>query len=1170
MLLTSILTVLPVTALASYAYEDAVTVTMGSVDDEKNEKDALKEMGEAYLKNNYATAADMLADELASGALDKVSAGGYNLYVNRYSGFVFYENTKTGQILTSNPVDPYYSSRNLTTDLMSQIEISYSDLSNPTPEGSGTYDSMSQIQLGFSLKLSEVSRSDGARGISVQYSLGVNSADFRVPACILEEDFAEHIAKPMFTQLANIMQKYCGNATGSVDYDLNNNSSICTGYKYSAKAIKTALSTLSSYASSKLGSKSDEYKTVAKVIENIKLVFDNYNYIDPSWLDKQHVYFEDIPVLNDGSKVYMTADENLTTYRLINGAIASVLGALYTKDEAAEDLEKTGYTPASVNSASFLVSINYYLNANGELSYEVPMSAPYFVNNNTNYTIKSLTVLKYFGAGDYNNDGYIFFPDGSGSITEFDTISSIQPNYSVPVYGNDYGYATLTATTAHLEPTTMPIYGLVNEVTANQTTINITGESTITNGFFSIVEEGASLSYLGFSSGGSSNKYVMVYAVYNPHPTDVCDLSQTISVGDIGFYYIASESPYTGTYCTRVTMLTDEKTNAPGKTYVPTYVGMAERYRDYLIDTGVIEKLSEAETSKDIPLYIEVLGSMDVTQKILSFPVVVSTALTTFEDVETMYSELSGDGVKNINFRLTGFANGGMSSTYPVKVKWEKSLGGSDGAEELIAAANAATTATTGFGLYPDFDFLYIHNEAMFDGISYYKMAAVMVDNRYASKQSFNAVLQLYETMTSLVISPDKYDELYSEFIEDYSEYGFGGISVATLGSELNSNFDDENAINREASLSDVKSLFRRMASEYSVMTDVGNVYALEYVDHILDAPIDSSHYKYSTYTVPFYGMVLHGFVNYAGSPINYSGFPDYDILRSIENGASLQYILCYQNTNYLKDDTALSMYYGVDYKNWREMIVEQYNILKDAIGDLQDNIISDHTTLIGERVIERSELVANYESLLSEYISYAYTQLEAVISEASNELRANNMFAQYNGLYANIDEQSLTDAIVALLGLNKEKALNEILSADEAELLGVEVEEEINLYDLICYRVSALVEDFSADYPKADKSYEIALSAENVNYRSRYNFVTASLATDVNYKSTDYTCDNKNIVMVTYLDEETGNTTLFFINYNVYDVKVKLDASMHSGIADKLDDSGYLTLEASAFVKIQ
>ncbi len=1173
MLLTSILTVLPISSMAATPYQNAVAVEMGVADEEKNTKSALKEMLDKQFKNNYSTASEMLRAELADGSLDKVSAAGYNLYVNRYSGFVYYENTRTGQILTSNPIDPYYRNSKLDDKVMSQIELAYTDVSNfsatTTP-----YNSVAELRQGFALKVSEISRYDGSRGISVQYTLGVNSSDFRVPAYILAEDFVEHIAKPMFDNLAEIMLEYCGE--GEIEYNLNNKPEILNGVRY--VNVSSELDALATYARKFWDVRSAEYKELYSYIDCAKTIFSKYDYIDPKNLASDHVLLQTVPALRDGKIVYRMvaaeSTEDLTTYRLVNDAVTKLLEELYTKDEARADQSKTGYESNILNSASFLISINYYLDRNGELYYEVPMSAPYFVNNNPNYSIKSLEVLKYFGSGDTTDDGYIFFPDGSGSIVEFEKIKGLQTSYSTSMYGNDYGYATLISTNAHLEPTVLPVYGIVNEVNANALTAEKTGESTITNGFFAVIERGSALSNVTFATVGSNHKYASVYASFNPHPMDRYDLSTSVpGAVNLGYYYVVSESVYEEEYRVKITMLSDEKAATSFDKYVPTYIGMASCYRDYLKTAGVIDKLAAEETSKDIPLYIEVLGAMDVTQKILSFPWVVSTPLTTFKQVETMYSELAGDGVKNINFRLTGFANGGMSATYPVKVTWENSVGGADGAKELIEAASSvnASDKTANFGLYPDFDFLYIHNEEMFDGISYLGTTAIMVDNRYASKQSFNAVLQLYETMLAVVISPDQYSELYDKFAKEYSAYNFTGLSVATLGSELNSNFDKENPIHREESLKAVKKVFNKMSDDYSLMTDVGNAYALKYADHILNAPVDSSHYKYSSYTVPFYGMVLHGYVSYAGSPLNYSGFPEYNILRSIENGATLQYILCYENTNYLKDDENLSKYYGVDYKNWREIIVEQYKVINDAIGDLQDNMISAHTTIIGERVIPRSETIANYNKLISEYILASSTQFEAEIAKEAEALRNNPAEAQkYNGLYADIDTKSLVFVILDMLEFSIEEAQALVLTVDEAAVFGIETQADTNLYDAINYIVDELNNDFKSDYPEKSTALRIDLSSANVRYTSQYDFATDSKATDTSYDNTTYTCDNNNIVMVTYLDEETGEKTIFFINYNNYDVKIRLDASMHKGLEGKLDKLGYMTLEASSFIKIQ
>jgi RIP metalloprotease RseP len=115
--------------------------------------------------------------------------------------------------------------------------------------------------------------------------------------------------------------------------------------------------------------------------------------------------------------------------------------------------------------------------------------------------------------------------------------------------------------------------------------------------------------------------------------------------------------------------------------------------------------------------------------------------------------------------------------------------------------------------------------------------------------------------------------------------------------------------------------------------------------------------------------MVLHSYVNYTGAPINYSGSPQYDLLRSIESGASLYYILCFGNTSHMKDDKDLNKYYGVDYQNWYGDILVNYKALNDQIGGLQSYEIVDHKTLLCERVIDGNEEKINFVRLQDEII---------------------------------------------------------------------------------------------------------------------------------------------------------------------------------------------------------
>ena len=165
-------------------------------------------------------------------------------------------------------------------------------------------------------------------------------------------------------------------------------------------------------------------------------------------------------------------------------------------------------------------------------------------------------------------------------------------------------------------------------------------------------------------------------------------------------------------------------------------------------------------------------------------------------------------------------------------------------------------------------------------------------------------------------------------------------------------------------------------------MTDGGNAYTWGYVDHIINVDLDSSRYVKSSASVPFIGAVLHGYVEFAGTPFNEEGDTDYAILRAIENGAGLYFILSYQNTNELKEDMFLSQYYSVRYDIWREDIVNYYNKLNEQLRDVQTKVIVEHSFLEGVRVLDEQELLDEIEQALQNAIKEELEKQEAIKNE--------------------------------------------------------------------------------------------------------------------------------------------------------------------------------------------
>ncbi len=444
-----------------------------------------------------------------------------------------------------------------------------------------------------------------------------------------------------------------------------------------------------------------------------------------------------------------------------------------------------------------------------------------------------------------------------------------------------------------------------------------------------------------------------------------------------------------GNYKIRYIMLTDEaiaKEKGIDDYYAATWMGMADAYRDYLVAKGDLTQLTKDDISDDIPLYLQTFGALETVEKILSIPVNVMTPLTTFEDIKTIYDELSENGVGNIKFRLTGYANGGMYSSMPYKLNWEKAVGGKDGYEDLLAYANEKN-----FGIFPDFDFVYARAsmDSWFDGLSLKKHAARTINDQYTSKRYYSATQQTYVGRFELAISPAYFNHFYSKLSENLLKYypeGYkSGISVATLGTDLNSDFDEDEPYNRDDSQGFTTDIFKSLDSDFSeVMTDGANAFTWKYVDYILNVPLDSSRYNRSSNAVPFIGVVLHSYVQMAGSPINMEGNIAYSFLKAIENGASLSFTLCYQNYEKLKDDRQLSQYYSVRYDILKDDIIKYYTKLNELTRDLQLLKIVDHEFLIGERVPDADEIEADLKALEDA----AKAEAEAAAKKLEEELR--------------------------------------------------------------------------------------------------------------------------------------------------------------------------------------
>ena len=921
------------TLAASLAF---LSLGVFAADEEETEEDVFPD----YTTKVFATDADKLAT--MEKKLDKF---GYELYIEPKTAEVAVVDKASGQALFTNPYSVAASKGTEATKnkLLSQILVSYND--NGTAKEYSSY--------ADAAKLGQIVIKDIKSGVRVEYTIGRANANYLVPRMISKERLEEEI-------LSNIDRNWYYQKVISF-YDLKDPSDTTLPQTVRDEMLK-------SYPASK-------NMAIYVLTSDIK--------------NRELAMMENI----------------IKTY-----------APDYTYEEMEYDHQMTQYEAQTLATPVFRMSLEYTLTEDG---LEVTLPANGIRFDETLYKLQNITLLPYMGAGTYTNEGYTFIPDGSGALMDYAEFSGRNTSIAGTVYGMDFAYQTLEGA-ANQDVMRMPVFGICEavqkikyvdsqkEITKTVTTVDpetgeeITEEVTETTtvqeavrvkeqrGFLAIIEEGDALTKITAKHENQLHNYNSVQISFNPRPKDSYVLSDSISVGSSNAIEVVSSRKYVGSYKIKYIMLTDE-TVAEEKGiedyYETSWMGMARAYRDYLLETGTLTRLTDEDVGDDIPLYIESFGVTQTIEKVLSIPTTVDKAMTTFADIKTMYDELAANGITNIDFKLTGFANGGMYPTVPYKLKWEKKAGGADGFEDLIAYANEK-----GFGVYPDFDFAYVQNHENFDGLRYSKHIVKTIDDRYSSLREYDASLQSYVSYYKLCISPSVLSHFYETFSKNYLKYGNSAISVSTMGSALNSDFDSDEPYNRNDSKVFVEKFFAQLDADMSsVMSTSGNIYTWKYVDKMLGVSLQSSRSLYASASVPFMGVVLHGCVEFTGSALNMAGDIDFEILRAIENGAGLYFILSYDNTELLKDDYMLSKYYSVRYDIWRDELVERYNQLNELLRDVQTSLIVGHEFLIGERVPTEAEAAAD---------AAAQAEADKLAEEKAYEDARKDMMAQMREEY--------------------------------------------------------------------------------------------------------------------------------------------------------------------------
>lgn len=606
-------------------------------------------------------------------------------------------------------------------------------------------------------------------------------------------------------------------------------------------------------------------------------------------------------------------------------------------------LKEIGFTPQSVieahefygldvpirNVEVFKVPVEYVLDGDAFIA-TIPASEIVYPVNVVNaqgatvtMPLTDISLLPFFGAANASDEGYIFVPDGCGTLIRLNNGKTYASPYRRAVYGDDIS--------------NLPDYsrsGVPREIPKETVYLPVFGMKRLQGGFLCIIEQGEALASICADIAGRTNPYNTVYAEFNIIPYEEVWIDRSHTIGWINERVSNRTSanayqsrPNQGDLTVRYVFLDADDAD---------YVGMAQRYRDYLVENTGMTRLS---SGGDIPLFLELVGAIYRNRPVMGLPRQVVEPLTTYAEAKDIVSEFIESGVTNVRLRYSGWLQGGLRHSFPAGAKLERKLG-----TERDLLTLAKFVEDNGGRLYPDVSFINVYKDQLFDGFKAANDAARKLDRSVAR------TLPSSTGGSNYVLSPTRLASVITAFVSDYAKLGIDGLSLRYIGTQLSSDFrsGEGNLVDRQDALAIHTEQLRRLVEDegFRLMLSGANRYAIPYADSVVNLALDHSNYAIADQSVPFYQIVTHGFVNYAGTPINLAPDPKRAKLQSIEMGAYPYYLGFYAEGQVIKG-TDFNYLYSAHYRDWLDDALEFYREANSVLREVQNRLIIDHEQLI-------------------------------------------------------------------------------------------------------------------------------------------------------------------------------------------------------------------------------
>lgn len=551
------------------------------------------------------------------------------------------------------------------------------------------------------------------------------------------------------------------------------------------------------------------------------------------------------------------------------------------------------------------------------------------IEDGSDYQIGTISIYPYMG-NSYLDDkeGYMFIPDGNGALIYLDDKEGrFSSGYSSMIYGSDIGFDESDVTSmlwdkyemvTDAEQIIAPVYGIAHT------------DDEIA--FLAVVEEGAMRATIEARPNGSSVDYNRVYAKFIERKLYTQPTSNNSSSGS---FHMAEADRSHSDLQIRYLFLTGNQAN---------YCGMANAYRNYLIDKGDLKVQDTSYNTR-----VDFLGTERESWVIGTSAVV----MTTVEDIEDIYEDLKNASVTDLFTIYKGWQKGGLYNIPISKYKADSKIGGTKALTNLIKEAEEA-------GIQ-----FYLYNDAL--RINPDEQNATFNVVKKINKRRFeeDTYKDVYDTM--MYLTPARTNTLLGKMVKSYLKSDVNNLCVAGISNTLYSWNYSGNFYTRYDCADNYLSTVSKIDESTNLVLEQPFAYLWGSTEAFLDMPMYTSSYIYEDESIPFISIVLKGVMPVYSEYVNFEANKKEFFLKLVETGTYPSFYITRESSSELLYTNSCDIY-SSEYSVYRDTIIEYSRELETLYDKTADSGI------VGHEILGNGVTVVTYDNGVKVYVNYAAT----------------------------------------------------------------------------------------------------------------------------------------------------------------------------------------------------